>query len=112
MDGSLVENGAIGDEAEIGLRMLAALEEMPSLEPDCEEVLVSEASIMIVETADEALAGDVSGQKGRNPPASLSGRLKDMEEAAQADGTERDVAPSRPEEVEVEIIVPGSEKAD
>lgn len=70
------------DEAEpeeVGLRVLAALESMPSLEPDYCGDLTAEASVTIIERAD-------AGAPEREPRyaedhASLRARLDDMGEA-------------------------------
>ncbi len=105
-------DGAFGDAEEFGLRMIAALEAMPSLEPDCEEILVSEASVMIVETGDPASGGQNPGGGAINPLASLSVRLRNVDETAKADGSKRDVVQSHGEEVEVEIVLPDHEDAN
>lgn len=71
-----------GEAAEDGLRMLAALETMPSLEPDFGDDLASEASVTIIERAARPDAdAPEKDDPVTEPGATLRARLEDMGEA-------------------------------
>lgn len=61
---------------EVGLRVLAALESMPSLEPDFSDDLASEASVTIIERADVGVPE--AERHYSDTMGSLRARLDDM----------------------------------
>lgn len=97
--------GRFGEAAEDGLRMLAALERMPSLEPDYCDDLTAEASVTIIETAAAEAAEDA-------PRGSLRARLGDVGEAPDIDADEYAAYQGPVEEAIVEIIEMRGPEAD
>jgi hypothetical protein len=96
-----------GTAAEDGLRMLAALETMPSLEPDFGEDLTAEAAVTIVERtgASDGAGSDrdiASPQKVRG--RSLRVRLGDMANPFDADADYNAALLGPIEEATVEIV--------
>jgi hypothetical protein len=97
-----------GTAAEDGLRMLAALETMPSLEPDFGEDLTAEAAVTIVEHTGAGGRGardtDANSLAKHVPRRSLAARLGDMPGQFDAEA-DYDAALLGPiEEATVEII--------
>lgn len=84
-----------GSSPEDGLRMLAALETMPSLEPDYafEAEVEEEASVTIIERAADT-----------REVTSLQARLEEIGAALDAGGEEREPATGAAEEATVEIF--------
>jgi hypothetical protein len=97
-----------GAAAEDGLRMLAALETMQSLEPDFGEDLAAEASVTIIE---RAVASDVAADQEQDepPPAgSLRARLGNAGVAPDIIADEYAAYQGPVEEAVVEIVeLPG-----
>jgi hypothetical protein len=101
--------GRFGEAPEDGLRMLAALETMTSLEPDYCDDLAAEASVTIIETAAGAGEGD-RGSAEEAPRGSLRARLGGVREAPDIDADEYAAYHGPVEEAIVEIIeLPGPE---
>jgi hypothetical protein len=91
-----------GAAAEDGLRMLAALETMDSLEPDFCGDEVTEASVTIIERAD---MGAEPEEEAEPPPAgSLRARLGGMGEVSDIDPDEHAAYLAEVEEASVEIV--------
>ena len=93
---------AFGNAEEDGLRILAALETMESLEPDFCGDLVTEASVTIIERADIAPEPE---EEAEPPPAgSLRARLGDVRDAPDIDPEEHAAYLGDVEEASVEIV--------
>jgi hypothetical protein len=93
---------AFGNAEEDGLRILAALETMESLEPDFCGDLVTEASVTIIERADIALEPE---EEAEPPPAgSLRARLGGVRDAPDIDPEEHAAYLGDVEEASVEIV--------
>lgn len=90
-----------GEAEEDGLRMLAALETMDSLEPDFCGDLVTEASVTIIERADVAEEPETPEPV---PAGSLRARLGGIGEAPDIDPEEYAAYLSDVEEATVEIV--------
>lgn len=97
-----VREAEFGEAAEDGLRMLAALETMESLEPDFCGDLVTEASVTIIERADTRTEPEEGADL---PPAgSLRARIGDLGEAPDIDPDEHAAYQGGVEEAIVEIV--------
>lgn len=94
---------AFGHAEEDGLRMLAALETMDSLEPDFCGDLVTEASVTIIERADSRAEPEHEDPEPA-PMGSLRARLGDLGEAPDIDPEEHAAYLSDVEEAVVEIV--------
>jgi hypothetical protein len=93
---------AFGNAEEDGLRILAALETMESLEPDFCGDLVTEASVTIIERAELTAEPE---QEAEPPPAgSLRARLGDIGDAPDIDPEEHAAYQGDVEEATVEIV--------
>ncbi len=93
---------AFGNAEEDGLRILAALETMESLEPDFCGDLVTEASVTIIERAEMMAEPE---QEAEPPPAgSLRARLGDIGDAPDIDPEEHAAYQGDVEEATVEIV--------
>ena len=90
-----------GEAEEDGLRMLAALETMDSLEPDFCGDFVTEASVTIIERADVTLEEE---EPETAPAGSLRARLGGIGEAPDIDPEEYAAYLSDVEEATVEIV--------
>lgn len=102
-----------GSAAEDGLRMLAALETMPSLEPDFGDDLAAEAAVTIVEQtgAGDRAARDTDATLAKHVPRrSLSARLGDMpgQFDAEADYDAALLGPVEEATVEIVEVRPGA----
>ena len=96
-----------GSAAEDGLRMLAALETMPSLEPDFGDDPSAEAAVTIVEQTGTRCRGpgDRDAASVQNAPRrSLSARLGDVTSEFEADTEYESCLPGPIAEATVEII--------
>lgn len=91
-----------GAAEEDGLRMLAALETMDSLEPDFCGDEVTEASVTIIERAD--MAGEPEEDVELLPAGSLRARLGGMGEVSDIDPDEHAAYLAEVEEASVEIV--------
>jgi hypothetical protein len=91
-----------GDAEEDGLRMLAALEAMDSLEPDFCGDLVAEASVTIIARAEAAKQPDEAPEE--LPAGSLRARLDDLGDAPDIDADEYAAYLADVEEAVVEIV--------
>jgi len=99
-----------GAAEEDGLRMLAALETMDSLEPDFCGDEVTEASVTIIERAD--FAAEPEEEEAEPPPAgSLRARLGGMGEVPDIDPEEYAAYLAGAEEATVEIVEVGAARA-
>lgn len=92
-----------GHADEYGLRMLAALETLTSLEPDYSDDLAAEASVTIIESAGynavaEALAGDAGDTR------SLRARLHAFDDAPDIALNDYDTFGGTGDEASVEIV--------
>ncbi len=97
-----------GAAAEDGLRMLAALETMQSLEPDFGEDLAAEASVTIIERAVASDAAADQEQDEAPPAGSLRARLGNAGVAPDIIADEYAAYQGPVEEAVVEIVeVPG-----
>ncbi len=95
--------GRFGEAAEDGLRMLAALEALPSLEPDFGEDLAAEASVAIIERAAvEGHGEDRSDEEASY--GSLRARLGDMDAPFDIVADEYAAYQGPVEEASVEIV--------
>jgi hypothetical protein len=93
---------AFGNAEEDGLRILAALETMESLEPDFCGDLVTEASVTIVERAEMTAEPE---EEAKPPPAgSLRARLGDVRDAPDIDPEEHAAYLGDVEEATIEIV--------
>jgi hypothetical protein len=92
-----------GEAEEDGLRMLAALETMPSLEPDFCGDVAAEASVTIIERAQLA-SGEPPEVAEEAPPGSLRARLGNVGEAPDIDADEYAAYQGPIEEAVVEIV--------
>jgi hypothetical protein len=94
-----------GNAAEDGLRMLAALETMPSLEPDFGDDLADEATVTIIERRPDSVANSAPAlaRAARAPARSLRSRLEDIGEAA-VSVDESEGVPVIDDEAAVEIV--------
>jgi hypothetical protein len=93
---------AFGNAEEDGLRILAALETMQSLEPDFCGDLVTEASVTIVERAEMTAEPE---EEAEPPPAgSLLARLGDVRDAPDIDPEEHAAYLGDVEEATIEIV--------
>jgi hypothetical protein len=92
---------AFGNAEEDGLRILAALETMESLEPDFCGDLVTEASVTIIERADFAPEPE---EEAEPPAGSLRARLGDIGDAPDIDPEEHAAYQGDVEEATVEIV--------
>jgi hypothetical protein len=100
---------AFGNAEEDGLRILAALETMESLEPDFCGDVVTEASVTIIERADIAPKPE---EEAEPPPAgSLRARLGDIGDAPDIDPEEHAAYQGDVEEATVEIVEAASTAA-
>jgi len=95
-------SGRFGAAAEEGLSALAAVETMPSLEPDYGDDLALEASVTIIERAEPAAPDPAALERG--PQRSLKSRLDDMAEAPDLDANEHAAYRGLVEEAVVEIV--------
>jgi hypothetical protein len=95
-----------GSAAEDGLRMLAALETLPSLEPDFGDDLAAEATVTIIEHRPDPLAASRAspGRTTRAPARSLRSRLEDIGGASAAGADDRVGVRVTDEEAAVEIV--------
>jgi hypothetical protein len=93
---------AFGEAEEDGLRMLAALETMDSLEPDFCGDLVTEASVTIIERADARAEPEEEPEP--LPTGSLRARLGGLGEAPDIDPDEHAAYLCDVEEAVVEIV--------
>jgi hypothetical protein len=91
-----------GDAEEDGLRMLAALEAMDSLEPDFCGDLVAEASVTIIARAEAAV--QPAEEPEELPSGSLRARLDDLGDAPDIDADEYAAYLADVEEAVVEIV--------
>jgi hypothetical protein len=93
---------AFGNAEEDGLRILAALETMESLEPDFCGDLVTEASVTIIERAEMTAEPEEDAEP---PPAgSLRARLGDVRNAPDIDPEEHAAYLGDVQEASVEIV--------
>lgn len=98
-----------GDAPEDGLRMLAALETLTSLEPDFCDDLTAEASVTIIErVGHDPHDMEAAGADSR----SLRARLQDMGDYADDDGDETGPYRTLADEAVVEIVEIGDVAAD
>jgi hypothetical protein len=95
-----------GNADEDGLRMLAALETMPSLEPDFGDDLADEATVTIIERRPDPAAGSAPalGRASRTPARSLRSRLEDIGGAPAVRIDEPTGVPEIDDEAAVEIV--------
>jgi hypothetical protein len=100
------EGEGFGHAGEDGLRMLAALETLTSLEPDYSDDVAAEASVTIIESAGyhvvaEALGGDAADVR------SLRARLHDFDDAPDPALYDYDDFSGPGDEATVEIVEAG-----
>lgn len=100
------DSEGFGHAGEDGLRMLAALETLTSLEPDYSDDVAAEASVTIIESAGhdvvaEALGGGAGGSR------SLRARLHDFDDAPDAALYDYDDFSGPGDEATVEIVEAG-----
>ncbi len=93
---------AFGNAEEDGLRILAALETMESLEPDFCGDLVTEASVTIIERAE--MTAEPEQEAEPPPPGSLRARLGDVRDVSDIDPEEHAAYLGDVEEASVEIV--------
>ncbi len=96
-----------GAAAEDGLRMLAALEAMPSLEPDFGEDLAAEASVTIIERATIDTREEDRRVGEAAPAGSLRARLGEIDAPYDIDPDEYAAYQGPVEEAMVEIVEAG-----
>jgi hypothetical protein len=96
-----------GLEAEDGLRMLAALETIESLEPDFGDDLAAEASVTIIERAVVAAPEEPHSPAVEAPQGSLRARLDEVTDPLDIDADEYAAYVGPVEEAVVEIVEPG-----
>jgi hypothetical protein len=103
-----------GNAAEDGLRMLAALETLPSLEPDFGDDLADEATVTIIERRPDPVAGSAPApvRAARVPARSLRSRLEDVGVPHAAGADETVSVPVIDEEAAVEIVGESGRAAD
>jgi hypothetical protein len=103
-----------GNAAEDGLRMLAALETLPSLEPDFGDDLAAEATVTIIERRPDPVAGSAptAVRAARFPARSLRSRLEDVGATHEAGAVETVGVPVTDEEAAVDIVAPPNRAAD
>lgn len=107
------DTGHFGEAAEDGLRMIAALETMPSLEPDCTDIFVAEAAVMIVERMAQVVEEEEPRDMAHARAGSLRARLRNADEAPEISADEYAAYRSHVEEATVEIVDPaGDEEAN
>jgi hypothetical protein len=97
-----VSRSGFGEAEEDGLRMLAALETMESLEPDFCGDIVTEASVTIIERAE--MAAEPEEEAEPPPGGSLRARLSAIGEAPDIDPDEHAAYLGDVEEAVVEIV--------
>ena len=93
-----------GNAAEDGLRMLAALETLPSLEPDFGDDLADEATVTIIDRRSDPVADPAPARAARAPARSLRSRLEDVGGAPAVGADETAGFPVTAEEAAVEIV--------
>ena len=93
-----------GKAAEDGLRMLAALEALPSLEPDFGEDLADEATVTIIDRRSDPVADRTPPRAARVPARSLRSRLEDVGGASAVPAAEPAGVPVIADEAAVEIV--------
>ena len=95
-----------GNAAEDGLRMLAALETLPSLEPDFGDDLADEATVTIIDRRSDPVAAPAAApaRAARTPARSLRSRLEDVGGAPAVGADETAGFPVIAEEAAVEIV--------
>ncbi len=96
-----------GFEAEDGLRMLAALETMPSLEPDFGDDLAAEASVTIIERAVVATEEEPESPAEEALEGSLRARLHGVSTPLDIDADDYAGYIGPVEEAVVDIVEPG-----
>lgn len=99
--------GGFGEASEDGLRLLAALETMPSLEPDFCDDLAAEASVTIVERAVANTGKAPAKAAERTSAGSLRARLDELGTAPDIDAKEHAAYIGPVEEAVVEIVEAG-----
>ena len=98
------EMGFFGEADEDGLRMIAALETMESLEPDCADILIAEAAVLIVERSAPVVEDEYASDIVEAPAGSLRARLRSAGEPLETKVDEYAAYRSHVEEATIEIV--------
>jgi hypothetical protein len=93
-----------GTAAEDGLRMLAALEAQPSLEPDFGDDLAAEATVTIIDRRPDPVGAPAPARAVRIPTRSLRSRLEDVGGPPALGVDDRADVPVSAEEAAVDIV--------
>lgn len=107
-----LEDGGFGEADEDGLRMLAALETLTSLEPDYFDDLAAEASVTIIESADHGAFGADAGEARPLRELLRQSDQMDSEPALLLNGYETFLTFGEEATVEIVEVGPHFESAD